>query len=91
MTGLMFNVGPTLNQDEITPATPPPELEAVLVREDLDERDKDGDVRMDVDEGPSVWGMPKWGCEEERKEVRKGVRLIGMEEVSLGRRLGKRG
>lgn len=31
---------------------------------------------------PQVWGMPKWGWEDERKEVRKGVRLVGMEEVS---------
>jgi hypothetical protein len=30
-----------------------------------------------------VWGMPKWGRENERGgEVRKGVRLVGMEEVS---------
>jgi hypothetical protein len=26
--------------------------------------------------------MPKWGWEEERGEVRQGVRLIGVEEVS---------
>lgn len=35
-------------------------------------------------EEPVVWGMPKWGRENERGgEVRKGVRLVGMEEVSL--------
>lgn len=31
---------------------------------------------------PVIWGMPKWGCEAERREVAKGVRLLGMEEVS---------
>lgn len=31
--------------------------------------------------GVNIWGMPRWGWEDERKEVRKGVRLIGMEEV----------
>lgn len=31
---------------------------------------------------PQVWGMPKWGWE--REEVRKGVRVLGMEEVSPG-------
>jgi dual specificity MAP kinase phosphatase len=35
------------------------------------------------EEAPQVWGMPKWGWEEDRNEVRKGVRLLGMEEVSL--------
>lgn len=33
-------------------------------------------------EAHRVWGMPKWGWEEERGEVRQGVRLIGVEEVS---------
>jgi dual specificity MAP kinase phosphatase len=33
-------------------------------------------------EAHRVWGMPKWGWEEERGEVRQGVRLIGAEEVS---------
>ncbi|KLT41067.1 hypothetical protein CC85DRAFT_248296 [Cutaneotrichosporon oleaginosum] len=28
-----------------------------------------------------VWGMPKWGLEDERPEVRPGVRLVGMEEL----------
>jgi hypothetical protein len=53
------------------------------------------DMRMDIDgqeveeaealeEEPTVWGMPVWGRENERGgEVRKGVRLVGMEEVSL--------
>jgi dual specificity MAP kinase phosphatase len=57
-------------------------------------RGEDDDDKMDVDEievdvpalmaddGHRIWGMPKWGREEERKEVRKGVRLVGMEEVS---------
>lgn len=30
---------------------------------------------------PVIWGMPKWGCEAERREVAKGVRLLGMEEL----------
>lgn len=64
-----------------------PVLTAVQQVEDDEE-----DHKMDVDEvevdvaGPEeehrIWGMPKWGWEEERKEVRKGVRLVGMEEVS---------
>lgn len=33
--------------------------------------------------GVNVWGMPRWGWEDERKEVRKGVRLVGMEEVRV--------
>lgn len=59
----------------------------------------DGDEKMDVDEvdevgielggidvkaeKPVVWGMPRWGWEDERKAVRKGVRLVGVEEVGL--------
>jgi dual specificity MAP kinase phosphatase len=43
----------------------------------------DVEISVEVDPArPTVWGMPKWGWEEERKEVRKGVRLVGMEEVS---------
>jgi dual specificity MAP kinase phosphatase len=34
-----------------------------------------------ADEDVDVHGMPKWGWEEERMEVRKGVRLISMDEV----------
>lgn len=30
-----------------------------------------------------VWGMERWGWEDERKEVRRGVRLVGAEEVSF--------
>ncbi|KAL1410199.1 tyrosine/serine/threonine protein phosphatase pps1 [Vanrija albida] len=53
------------------------------------------DERMDIDEvevpipelgrptsdDSAVWGMPKWGLEDERPEVRPGVRLVGMEEL----------
>lgn len=53
------------------------------------------DERMDIDEvevpvpelgvptsdDSGVWGMPKWGLEDERPEVRPGVRLVGMEEL----------
>ncbi|BEI80203.1 hypothetical protein CcaverHIS002_0107320 [Cutaneotrichosporon cavernicola] len=55
----------------------------------------DHDERMDIDEvevpvpelgaptsdDAGVWGMPKWGLEDERPEVRPGVRLVGMEEL----------
>lgn len=34
------------------------------------------------EQAPAVWGMPKWGMEEE--EVRKGVRLLSMNKVRLG-------
>ncbi|WOO78923.1 Dual specificity protein phosphatase PPS1 [Vanrija pseudolonga] len=53
------------------------------------------DERMDIDEvevpipelgrptsdESAVWGMPKWGLEDERPQVRPGVRLVGMEEL----------
>ncbi|KAK4688792.1 hypothetical protein P7C73_g1321, partial [Tremellales sp. Uapishka_1] len=29
----------------------------------------------------TVWGMERWGWESERKEVRRGVRLVGMQEL----------
>ena len=48
---------------------------------DVDEIEVDVPALMGNDEH-RIWGMPKWGREEERKEVRKGVRLVGMEEVS---------
>ena len=32
-------------------------------------------------EEQKVWGMDRWGWEDERKEVRRGVRLVGAEEV----------
>jgi len=69
-------------------------LEVTTPSEKLEEVDRVEEVQddemMDIDEpeispakevDPDVWGMPKWGREEERKEVRKGVRLIGMEEL----------
>ncbi|WWC69001.1 uncharacterized protein I206_102937 [Kwoniella pini CBS 10737] len=31
---------------------------------------------------PFVWGMPKWGYEDERCQVREGVRLISSSELS---------
>ena len=62
---------------------------------DVDEEihaDEEGGLQQDLlvgmararseDERPTIWGMPTWGREEDRKEVRKGVRLVGMEEVS---------
>lgn len=48
---------------------------------DIDGEHAEGEV-ANSDE-PVIWGMPKWGFENERGgEVRKGVRLVGMEEVS---------
>lgn len=59
----------------------------------MSKNEEEEDDRMDVDEievdvpalmggeGHQVWGMPKWGWEEDRKEVRKGVRLVGVNEV----------
>jgi dual specificity MAP kinase phosphatase len=42
----------------------------------------DVEISVEVDPSrPAIWGMPKWGWEEERKEVRRGVRLVGVEEV----------
>jgi len=63
--------------------------------EHVEEVREEEDEMMDIDEPvteladlvPAVWGMPKWGKEDERKEVRKGVRLIGMEEVRLFNRV----
>ena len=54
----------------------------------LDEAEVEEQTRrveeMEVDDAPaSIWGMPSWGREGERKEVRKGVRLVGVEEVSF--------
>lgn len=86
-TSLLFNT--VANSYEIGPASPPVKDE---VKEKGDwvhvESIEAEDDKMDVDEVEGVrveeqvvWGMPKWGWEEERKEVRKGVRLVGMEEV----------
>ena len=48
---------------------------------DIDGEDNEAEETQE-DEQPTVWGMPRWGCENERGgEVRKGVRLVGMEEV----------
>lgn len=86
--------GPVENvpvSEEITPAV---QDEAITAEQEMTTQ-QDEEDKMDVDEelevegqppvqepAPVIWGMPKWGWEEERKEVRKGVRLVGMEEVS---------
>ena len=67
-------------------------VEANEVQDD-DKMDVDGDEEVEVhpivapaqcDEVKQhIWGMPRWGWEDERKEVRRGVRLVGMEEVSF--------
>ena len=62
-----------------------PVLQAIQPVEEEDTRMDVDEVEVDTaatEEAHRVWGMPKWGWEEERKEVRKGVRLVGMEEVS---------
>ncbi|ODO06333.1 hypothetical protein L198_01565 [Cryptococcus wingfieldii CBS 7118] len=38
-------------------------------------------VEKEAELHPLVWGMPKWGREPERKEVARGVRLLGVEEL----------
>lgn len=55
-------------------------------------KDDEDEMKMDVDEVEvdmpqettehQIWGMPKWGYEEDRTEVRRGVRLLGAKEVS---------
>ncbi|KAK8861357.1 hypothetical protein IAR55_002176 [Kwoniella newhampshirensis] len=58
--------------------------ESVPLGEPLSQSDQQVKVHLPTapEEGrPFVWGMPKWGREPERKEVRKGVRLVGMEEL----------
>jgi dual specificity MAP kinase phosphatase len=61
-----------------------PQVEQDL-RMDID-GDESGHDDMQDESAPTVWGMPRWGCENERGgEVRKGVRLVGMEEVRLPR------
>ena len=91
-TSLLFSTVP--NQEEITNLEKNDhdfrsEKSTPLIRATID----DDDDKMDVDEIEvdmpieqqfQIWGMPKWGWEEERKEVRPGVRLVGMEEVSCG-------
>lgn len=65
---------------------PTPVLKAANRMEEEDTRMDVDEIEVDVavpEETHRIWGMPKWGWEEERKEVRKGVRLIGMEEVSM--------
>ena len=58
-------------------------MEIAMEEDEDDEMDVDEvEVETTTDDAHRVWGMPKWGWEEERKEVRKGVRLVGMEEVS---------
>lgn len=59
-----------------------PQVEEDL-RMDVDGEESDVDG-LQEDSPPTVWGMPRWGCENERGgEVRKGVRLVGMEEVGV--------
>jgi dual specificity MAP kinase phosphatase len=90
-TSLLFKTVPSVEQIQSTEKgewhhiegqNPKPEED---MRMDIDgEEDNGPSVRQEEEQEPIVWGMPKWGCENERGgEVRKGVRLVGMEEVSL--------
>lgn len=93
-TSLLFD---GLQAEEIVPA-PDTAIEAVDDNEsegepmEVDGPEYSADIVVetggDGEEGPQIWGMPKWGWEEERKEVRPGVRLVGMEEVSTRSRTG---
>jgi hypothetical protein len=59
-----------------------PQVEQDL-RMDIDGEENEAEETQE-DQQPTVWGMPRWGCENERGgEVRKGVRLVGMEEVRV--------
>ncbi|WVF66835.1 hypothetical protein IAT40_001577 [Kwoniella sp. CBS 6097] len=66
---------------------PDPEHEhkqTVSLGEPIESSDQEVAVHLPTppEEGkPYIWGMPKWGYEPERREVRKGVRLVGMEEL----------
>lgn len=72
-----------------------PEHEREVEHEHEHDQHQVEDEPMDIDEvevpipelgvptsdDSAVWGMPKWGLEDERPEVRPGVRLVGMEEL----------
>lgn len=84
-TSLLFKTVPSAEQIESTEkgewhhiegSTPKPEQD---MRMDVDEEEG---LEVQDEKEPTIWGMPRWGCENERGgEVRKGVRLVGMEEV----------
>jgi len=86
-TSLLFKTSPSAEQihsaekgewHHIEGSTPQTEQD---LRMDIDGEGDDTEEQQE-DEQPTVWGMPRWGCENERGgEVRKGVRLVGMEEV----------
>lgn len=84
-TSLLFKTVPSAEQILSTEKPEWSHIETPALIQD-ERMDVDGEMadsqQADSDE-PIVWGMPKWGCENERGgEVRKGVRLVGMEEVS---------
>ncbi|WVR04032.1 hypothetical protein IAU60_001031 [Kwoniella sp. DSM 27419] len=67
-------------EEEMRSATPA----AVPLGEPLESADQEVAVHLPAppEEGrPYVWGLPRWGCEHERREVRKGVRLVAAEEL----------
>ena len=84
-TSLLFNEVSSGDEIEVAEGDPQEKGDQVHVEsaEASDEKmDVDEVVEVVYEEKSVVWGMPRWGWEEERKEVRKGVRLVGMEEVS---------
>ncbi|OCF45047.1 hypothetical protein I317_01098 [Kwoniella heveanensis CBS 569] len=66
------------------PETEHEHKQTVALGEPIESSDQEVAVHLPTppEEGkPYIWGMPKWGCETERREVRKGVKLVGMEEL----------
>ncbi|EIW69112.1 hypothetical protein TREMEDRAFT_44314 [Tremella mesenterica DSM 1558] len=47
------------------------------------ENKQGGQMEGEDDEKEQIWGMPKWGWEEERKQIRPGVRLISAKELPV--------
>jgi dual specificity MAP kinase phosphatase len=88
-TSLLFKTVPSTEQIQSTEKGEwhhiegsQPKVEQDL-RMDIDGEDNETEETQEEDQ-PTVWGMPRWGCENERGgEVRKGVRLVGMEEVRV--------
>ncbi|WVQ94444.1 hypothetical protein IAU59_001523 [Kwoniella sp. CBS 9459] len=69
---------------QLEPDPEPEHKQTVSLGEPIESSDQEVAVHLPTppEEGkPYVWGMPKWGYEPERREVRKGVRLVGMEEL----------
>ena len=81
--GAPREVHPTPPAPEIAPAVEVEDERMDIDGEEGDEELASASALLHDQQEPVVWGMPKWGREPERKEVRKGVRLVGAEEVSI--------